>query len=145
LATMGYKSKALRYIIKVNMERDIEEALDSALNELSAISEKTITLHRYNDYWHISYYDIISVTRISRQLIIDTNSRGELTDGRGIKDLFNLLNDNRFLFIDRSCFVNIDYIAGINGNSLQLKNGKELPISRRSMQNVKKTLIEYWG
>ncbi len=143
-AVCGYKAKALRYILKLNMERDIEEALDSAVSELSKEDENTITLHRYNDYWRVPYKEIISVTRISRQLNIETVSFGTLTDNRGITEFFDILNNDRFMFIDRSCFVNIDFISQINGYNLKLKNGQVLPISRRSLQNVKQKLLEYW-
>ena len=145
MASMGYKSKALRYVIKLNLERDIEEALDSAIAEISNVNDKTITLHHYNDYWRIAYKDIICVTRISRQLVITTRLLGDLTDNRGIKEFFDMLSDNRFLFVDRSCFVNIDYISQIKGYSLKLTDGQILPISRRSLQNVKQTLLEQWG
>lgn len=144
-ALNGYKSKALRYLIKLNISNDFEEAMDSAVNEIAKIDESTITLHHYNDYWRIPYKDIISVTRISRQLVISTITYGELTDNRGINDFFNTLNDNRFLFIDRSCFVNIDYISQIIGFNLKLKNGQVLPISRRSLQNVKQTIMKQWS
>ena len=145
MASMGYKSKALRYVIKLNLERDIEEALDSAIAEISNVTDKTITLHHYNDYWRIAYKDIICVTRISRQLVITTRLLGDITDNRGIKEFFDMLSDNRFLFVDRSCFVNIDYISQIKGYSLKLTDGQILPISRRSLQNVKQTLLEQWG
>lgn len=145
MASMGYKSKALRYVIKLNLERDIEEALDSAIAEISNVNDKTITLHHYNDYWRIAYKDIICVTRISRQLVITTRLLGDITDNRGIKEFFDMLSDNRFLFVDRSYFVNIDYISQIKGYSLKLTDGQILPISRRSLQNVKQTLLEQWG
>ena len=145
MASMGYKSKALRYVIKLNLERDIEEALDSAIAEISNVNDKTITLHHYNDYWRIAYKDIICVTRISRQLVITTRLLGDITDNRGIKEFFDMLSDNRFLFVDRSCFVNIDYISQIKVYSLKLTDGQILPISRRSLQNVKQTLLEQWG
>ncbi|MGN1194402.1 MAG: LytR/AlgR family response regulator transcription factor [Acutalibacteraceae bacterium] len=141
----GYRAKALRYVIKLNLERDLKEALDCAVSEISKTDSDVITLHRYNDYWRIPYGDIICVSRISRQLIITTESYGEITDHRGIKQFFDTLNDRRFIFIDRSCFVNIDYISQITGYSLKLKNGLNLPISRRSMQNVKQILLEQWG
>lgn len=145
LATKGYKAKALRYIIKLNLDKELEEAMDCALSELSKIDENTVTLHRYNDYWRIAYHEIISVTRIARQLVITTNSYGELTDNRGITEFFKLLNDSRFLLIDRSCFVNIDYISQITGYNLKLTNGQVLPISRRSLQNVKQTILKQWS
>ena len=144
-AINGYKSKALRYIIKLNLSRDIEEAMDSAISEIHKADETSIALHYYSDYRRVPYKDIVSVTRISRQLVITTDSQGELTDNRGIREFFDALNDNRFIFIDRSCFVNIDYISQIDGYSLKLKNGQILPISRRQLQNVKQVILEQWG
>lgn len=145
LAVRGYESKALRYVIKLHLEPDLEEALDCAVSEMTNSDNDVITLHRYNDYWRVPYSDIICVNRISRQLVITTDSYGDITDSRGIKQFFDTLNDRRFIFIDRSCFVNIDYISQITGYSLRLKNGMVLPISRRSMQNVKQILLDQWG
>ena len=144
-ARYGYKTNALRYIIKMNFERDITEALDCAVKEVSKADEKTVVLHRYNDIWRVEYKDIISVTRVARQLVVLTKSFGEITDNRGIKEFFEALGDSRFMFIDRSCFVNIDYISQISGYNLKLTNGQVLPISRRSLKRVKQTIIEKWG
>lgn len=143
-AAKGYKSKALRYIIKLNLKRDLEEAMDSAISEIKETEEKVVTLHKYSDYWRIPFDEIISVNKTSRLLVITTSLHGEITDHRGIMEFFNMLNDSRFLFIDRSCFVNIDYISQIIGYNLKLKNGTLLPISRRSLQSVKQTLFEHW-
>lgn len=144
-AINGYQAKALRYVIKLRLSQDLEEALDCAVEEITKSDSDVVTLHRYNDYWRIPFSDIICVSRISRQLVITTESYGEITDNRGIKQFFDELNDRRFIFTDRSSFVNIDYISQITGYSLKLKNGMNLPISRRSMQNVKQTLLEQWG
>ncbi|MBQ8029336.1 MAG: response regulator transcription factor [Clostridia bacterium] len=145
MATMGYKSRALRYILKMNIERELEEALDSALYQVEKNDEKTIIIRRYSEYWRVSYSDIICVSRISRQLVIATDSQGELTDNRGITEFYNAIDDNRFLFIDRGCFVNVDYISQLSGYELKMKNGKVLQISRRCLHDVKKFLLEYWG
>jgi len=144
-AINGYKSKALRYIIKLNLKNDIEEAMDSAIREITKVDENSIVLHYYSDIRKVPYSEIIYVNRISRQLAITTNSQGELTDNRGITEFFEALNDNRFIFIDRSCFVNIDYISQINGYSLKLTSGQVLPISRRQLPKVKQKIVEQRG
>lgn len=144
-ATEGYKVRALRYVIKMNLSRDFEEALDCAVREVSDPDDSVVTLHRYHDYRRISYGDIIYVNRVTRQLSIVTESQGELTDNRGITEFHSLLDDERFLFIDRSCFVNVDYISQISGFDITLKNGTVLPVSRRQLQSVKQALLERWG
>lgn len=144
-AIMGYKSRALRYILKVNIEKDLEEAIDSAVAYVEKPDEKIVTVRRYSECWRIAYRDIVCVNRVSRQLVITTASQGEITDNRGITDFYNLLDDNRFLFIDRGCFVNVDYISQLSGYEIKMKNGKSLQISRRCLQTVKKFLLEYWS
>lgn len=145
LATEGYKSKALRYILKLNIEKDIDEAFETAIKEISKAKEKTVIVKHYSDLKKVPYSEIISVSRVSRQLVITTGAYGTLSDNRGITEFFNALNDKRFLFIDRSCFVNIDYISQIEGYNLKLTDNTSLPISRRSLQSVKQTLLEQWG
>lgn len=144
-ASMGYKSRALRYVLKLNIESELEEAVDSAVAQVKKPDEKIITIRRYNEYWRVPYRDIVCVSRLSRQLVITTVSQEELRDNRGITEFYNILDDNRFLFIDRGCFVNVDYISQLSGYDLKLKNGKILQISRRCLQGVKKFLLEYWG
>lgn len=144
-AAMGYKSRALRYLVKVNVEKDLEEALDSAVEQLKKPDDKIITIRRYSECWRVPYRDIVCVSRLSRQLVITTDYHGELSDNRGITEFYNLLDDNRFLFIDRGCFVNVDYISQLSGHELKMKNGRVLQISRRCLQSVKKFLLEYWS
>ena len=83
--------------------------------------------------------------RVARVLRIKTVFNGDLSDYRGINDLYEQLGDSRFLFIDRSCFVNIDYISQLSGYNLILKNGEILSVSRRALQSVKKALLQYWS
>ena len=144
-AIKGYKSRALRYIVKLNLKRDIGEALDSAVDEISGRDDKIVTIHRYSDFWRVFYRDIIYVSRMSRRLVVVTFSQGELTDGRGITDFYRALDDGRFLFIDRGCFVNVDYITQISGCDIRLKDGTVLPVSRRCLSTVKQVLLERWS
>lgn len=144
MAIHGYKVNALRYLVKLNMEQYMEEAMDSAIKELALADKQSVLLHRYNDLFLIPYKELIYVTRVSRALKIATVFNGELTDSRGITEFFNVLNDNRFLFIDRGCFVNIDFIYQLVDYDLKLKNGEVLSVSRRMLQSVKQKVLEYW-
>ena len=49
-AADGYKVNALRYIIKLNMDRDIDEALDSAMDQLKVEEKRSVKLRRYNEF-----------------------------------------------------------------------------------------------
>lgn len=144
LAAKGYKYKALRYIDKLNLQRDFEEAMDDAIKQLGQINDICITLHSHSDYTRVPFNQIVSVSRTSRQLVINTKDMGQYYDSRGINELFGEL-DGRFVFIDRSCFVNIDHVTEITAGSLKMSTGQELPISRRQIKDVKQKIIVHWG
>lgn len=142
-AAKGYRSKALRYVDKSDLRRGLPEALDAAIAAIDEQDEKSVLLRRYCEWRRVPLKEIVSVARVSRQLSISTVSLGELSVSRGISEFYDELNDKRFLFIDRSCFVNIDHIASLSGgDSLTLTDGRVLPVSRREMPRVKQALLD---
>lgn len=143
-ATRGYHYQALRYIHKLRMDEELFEALDAAAARLRSTQKSYLSLKHHGTYHRISYDDILYVLRVSRLLEIHTVSE-TVTDGRGIKELFGLLDDHRFVFIDRSCFVNTDYIRQISGSYVTLLNQEQLPVSRRMLANLKSYIAKEWN
>ena len=76
---------------------------------------------------------------------IITSNQGVIKDNRGIKELFDILNDPRFIFVDRSYFVNLDYAKELCDNSIIMLNGEALPVSRPMMPKVKEAILSLWG
>ncbi len=55
------------------------------------------------------------------------------------------LHDDRFIRVERSYFVNIDFVLQVSGAELILKNGERLPISRKLLAQVKGRILSLWG
>ena len=144
-APVGYLYEAHRYVLKLRIKEDLPEALTSAVRKLPNTDDHSVIIRRYNDVWKIPYSDIVSVTRVGRQLQILMVTQEAIQDSRGIKEFFDLLNDERFLFIDRGCFINIDFASKVTGAAIKLTTGHILPISRRSLQSVKAAILHRWG
>ncbi len=144
-ATRGYRYQALRYIHKLRMQDELHEALDSAFEKLQHLQKTYITLKFGSTYNRIAYEDILYVNRVSRILEIHTRSQGIIQDTHGIKDLFDMLADRRFLFIDRSCFINSDYIQSLSNLDVTLTDGQHLAVSRRMMSNLKSHIAKEWN
>ena len=68
-----------------------------------------------------------------------------IRDNHGLQELMDQLHDERFIRIERSYFVNIDYVLQVSGAELILKNGERLPISRKLMAQVKGRILALWG
>lgn len=144
-APKGYPVHALRYILKDRMEEELPEALGKALADLSELDRSCLMVTHYGNVTRVRHKDIIYVRKDFRSVRIVTTEQGPLQDNRGIKELFEELNDIQFTFTDRSCFINLNFALGIEGNWMVMKNGERLPISRPMMPKVKDAIMRLWG
>lgn len=144
-ASEGYKVAAFRYIHKLNLERDLPEALMAAMIELQKDSSAYVLLKFNDELIRLPFSDIRYVQRVGRKLEIHTLKNGVIESNQGIKELYEKLDSVRFIFIDRGCFVNIDYIARVTGGNIWLSATEEkLPISRRLQTPVKEAIAKGW-
>ena len=145
MALEGYKIGALRYIPKLEMASRLPEALSAALTEFSKLEAGALTVRYYGNAVRIPYREIVYVRHVLRSSQIVTSNQGIIKDNRGLREIYDQLNDERFIYIDRSTFVNLDYIRQIKGNELILRNLERLPISRQMLSTVKDTINRLWG
>lgn len=141
----GYKVQALRYVSKLAMEASLTEALETAAKVCKSSEIKYYTISHYNDIVRIPYHDIIYIHRVSRTTEIVTENSGRPILRKPLKDIMDELDDKRFVYTDRSCIVNGNYVVSVQKNALGLRNGDTLPVSRKMMPKVKMDLLSLWG
>lgn len=141
----GYKVQALRYVSKLIMETVLTEALEAAIQAHQKGEDSYYTLSHYSDIVRIPLGEILYVHRVKRMAVIVTEKRGEFQIKRPLRDIYAELNDLRFVFVDRSCFVNLNQIMSLAENEVTLKNGEKLPVSRKMLPVVKSTILKLWG
>lgn len=141
-AAEGYKVAALRYLYKDHLRQELPDALDCALKQIEMLDKACIKVQHYQNYTRVFLRDILYVHKENRTLQIVTSAQGTLADGRGIRELFEEINDSRFIFIDRACFVNLEHIEEISGELLILTNRQTLSISRPMASLVKDAFLD---
>lgn len=144
-APSGYRVQALRYLSKPIDDAQFDEALKTSIALFERIDRGALSVFSYGNVNRIPYRDILYVRHVLRYSLISTASSGIIKDSRGINDLFRLIEDKRFLFIDRGTFVNVDYIQRLDRTQLTLINGESLSISRRMLPNIKVTINRLLG
>lgn len=144
LAPDGYKFRALRYVSKLVLSQKLPEALEAVQKEFSALESGYLVVPRYTDALRIPYNEILYVQHILRSSQIYTLRQGVIKDNRGLKTIYSVIGDKRFIYIDRSTFVNIDFIRELKGNEIILRTGESLAISRPMLANVKETIVRMW-
>lgn len=141
----GYRVEALRYLSKQTWKKYLSEALSAAMVQLEKQETGSLAVSRYGNLQRIPYRDILYIRHISRYCQIVTRDGKTVQDERGIKKLFETIGDERFIFIDRGAFINLDYIQKIENGEAVMTNGDSLPISRRLLPQVKLTINRYYG
>ena len=64
---------------------------------------------------------------------------------KSLQQVYEELDAEEFLYIDRGCIVNLIHVMKVKDSMAVLKNGVSLPISRSHLQEVKKRINDYWG
>ncbi len=141
----GYRVQALRYLSKLTWKQYLSEALSAAMEQQEKQPTGSLAVSHYGNIHRIPYRDILYIRHISRYCQIVTKAGKTIQDERGIKRLFEIIEDERFIFIDRGAFINLDYIQKIENGEAVMINGDSLPISRRLLQQVKLTINRYYG
>lgn len=144
LAPDGYKFRALRCVSKLVLSQKLPEALEAVQKEFSALESGYLVVPHYTDALRIPYNEILYVQHILRSSQIYTLRQGVIKDNRGLKTIYSVIGDKRFIYIDRSTFVNIDFIRELKGNEIILRTGESLAISRPMLANVKETIVRMW-
>lgn len=144
LAPDGYKFRALRYVSKLVLSQKLPEALEVVQKEFSALESGYLVVPHYTDALRIPYNEILYVQHILRSSQIYTLRQGVIKDSRGLKTIYSVIGDKRFIYIDRSTFVSIDFIRELKGNEIILRTGESLAISRPMLANVKETIVRMW-
>lgn len=144
LAPDGYKFRALRYVSKLVLSQKLPEALEAVQKEFSALESGYLVVPHYTDALRIPYNEILYVQHILRSSQIYTLRQGVIKDNRRLKTIYSVIGNKRFIYIDRSTFVNIDFIRELKGNEIILRTGESLAISRPMLANVKETIVRMW-
>lgn len=141
----GYRVQALRYLSKQTWKKFLSEALDAATAQVEKQGTGSLNVSHYGNIQRIPHRDILYIRHISRYCEIAIKAGETIQDDRGIKKLFEIIGDGRFIFIDRGAFINLDYLQKIENGQAVMTNGHSLPISRRLLPQVKLTINRYYG
>lgn len=142
-ASRGYPLKALRYVQKLKIQTELPEALNAAVNILTENDTKSIFVNHYKSLTRVMYSDIIYVQKFMRDLHIYTVKQGMLKCNKPVKELFDDISDSRFAYVERSCFINLNFIRNLKPREVILNDDTCLPIGRNYTESLKDAVIAY--
>lgn len=141
----AYELNIFRYIPK----NQIKERLLHAVSDAVAILENQNT-----EFYHVSNQNRIERIPLKNVIYIIRDGKNAVFHMEGNVDEFKVrktlakvyesLNPQEFVFIDRGCIINLKNIAGIAYSSCTMTDGTILPVAQSRVAELKKMLNEFW-
>ena len=91
----------------------------------------------------LDYDDIIYFYKEKNNTVFVLKDR-EVHIRKSLKDVFDELASEEFMFTERGYVVNIEPIVRLVKKGLIVSNGKEVPIGRTYEMKVKKAILHFW-
>ena len=142
-STEGYFVRAFRYVVKTRMEKELPEAITSAIRDIRRKIPRTLILHHQGVIRKVRQDEILYIQRERRKLELHLSNGEILTDPRGVSELAEEL-EGPFIRISPSEIVNGGQVRSLKESEIVLKDGTVLAVTRRRMTQVKEALIGYW-
>lgn len=142
-----YDSFALsvfRYIPKAALESRLRQALIDAFQFLSLQKDEYYKLINAATVLKIPYKEIYYIYKNQKNAIFVLDDREE-RERKSLTSVYEELNSDEFIFVERGYIVNIYNVIGIKENNLILRNETLIPISRSHLKDVKTAFSQYWS
>lgn len=140
-AAEGYEVDALRYLLKpLDMEK-LQEALDCFMQRY--IDDPTVELtgtSRFADFVPAS--KILYIENIDRRVIVRLSDRLVETQ-KPIRDFEKELSEDCFFRTSRSFLVNLRHVSEKQDNTLIMRNGEHVTISKRKLPLFNRSYVQF--
>lgn len=143
-AVEGYKVDAYRFLVKPVEYEDFEFELRDLLLKLADEKPDTLVLKDGNQIYKIKQEDLIYI-EAKGHVIVYHCVEGDYIISTTMKKAENSLDKNYFKRIHNSYIINLEYLANLGKNEVQLKNGLKLPMSRRKKEEFVEQYVDYLG
>ena len=95
-------------------------------------------------YIKLYYIDIYYIYKVGKYSII-VSTIGEYKVRKSLNQVYDELNSEEFIFIERGYIANIIHIDRMEKEKVYMDNDITLKVGRPQVHNVKTKIAEYWG
>ena len=138
----GYDVEALHYLIKPVTGEKLGAVLDRAMARLET-RENALVLSAAGRWVRLLLHEIQYLEVMKNYVTVHSEDGQEYSVKSPLSELERELNDS-FCRIHRSVIVNLRFVKKVTKTSVTLKDGRELPLSRKSYEDVNQALIRYF-
>lgn len=148
-APAGYCVNAFRYILKYNLDSELEACFD-AIQEKIYSSQECINISTKDFFMEVALKDSLFFEGTSRRVVLlhllqKTDNESPIECLGKLSDYEDRLQDKGFLRIQKSYLVNMQYVDKIRNYLALLRDGRELKVSEKNYSHICKQYVMWKG
>lgn len=136
-----FSASPVYYLLKPFNDVNVKEAIELATKNLHC-QNQAISVISKGQTVNIVINEIQYVE--SEKRLVKFHHDNEITQSFMKLNEVSSILPNCFVRCHQSYLVNINFIAKISNNSIELYSGIIIPVSKRRFASTKKTILEYW-
>lgn len=147
----AYELSIFRYVPKGGSPERLQNALLDAASIIELQVRDSYIIQSAAKLDRIPLKNLLYITHegknarlITNLIDPDTDRPREYRVRKTLQQVFEELNTDDFIFIDRGCIVNLSQVVSIQNTNCILKNGARLPVSQARVQELKDKLMYFW-
>lgn len=144
-AVDAYEYGVFRYIPKNMLEERLLQALKDALQMIRMQTESCYRITQGSHMEKVSYRRILYIRKDGKNSVFTLKQGEVLRERKSLNQVYQELDSEEFVFVDRGCIVNLLHISRFYGDEVELDNGEKLPVSRGRLNETKVALQTLWS
>lgn len=143
----AYGVHALRYILKPVSQDKLFEALDYSLSCKREKQDSVFLIKTKGRLAQVRHSEIEYIENFNRRLEVHMTD-GDILKGLVIRKSFEeetqeIAKKHNFQQVHKSFLVNLDYVKQLTQNSVTMKSGRKVPVSKARAASVKREYLLY--
>ena len=141
-AVTAFALNATHYLLKPFSQEQFNEALDRAVKKTE--DQDRLSLSCVDGIYRVCVSEIVSIESQNHYLRLHLSSGEILKLRMKLSQMFEELREySEFIKVGASYVVNLAFVKKISGNTLEMLNGVQISIPRRSSEEVQRTYMDF--
>ena len=136
--------KASGYLVKPIREQEFVDAVLSCIEEMAPENNPYLMVKTKLGLTRVQISELMRIESFNHVRELTLRNGGSLETTTKLSELKETLKDySCFISPHRAYLVNMEYIRGINNNSILMTDGRQIPVSKKLYANTKAVYLEY--
>lgn len=136
--------KASGYLIKPIKKQALFDAVLSCIEELAPENNPSIVVKTKLGLTRVQVSELMLIESFDHIRELTLRGGDRLETAVKLSELDELLRDaSCFISPHRAYLVNMEYVRGINNNSILMTDGRQIPVSKKLYADIKAAYLEY--